>query len=293
MNDDQRGQDMNAPQTIERTPTVPTGAVAQAVTIAGHDTFEPLTPNIAASQVNVGQLLMAAVNKGTPVEQMEKLCDLYERLEARNAKAAWNSAMAKFKAKCPRVVKRMQNEQFAGIVTRDGLRRPRRYADLEDIAATIDPVLPGHGLSYRWGDDEIDGEFIRIACIISHVDGHSESSSVLMPLESKAGASPQQKLASATTYAKRLSLCKAFGLTAFDDDDDGAATAEAEEQSIITQEQFMTICDLLDSTGRTVEDRKRMKTIYKVDEISQLPASKYDEVIMILSKPNPKPGATA
>jgi len=293
VNDEQRGQDMNAPQRIEGTTTVPTGAVTQAVAIVEHNAFDPLTPDIAASQVDVGQLLMAAIQSGTPVKQMEKLCDLYERLEDRNAKAAWNKAMSAFKAECPRIVKRMANEQFQGTVTRDGLRKPRRYADLEDIASVIDPILPRHGLSYRWGDDAIDGEFVRLACIVSHVDGHAESSSVLMPRESKAGASAQQKLASATTYAKRLSLVKAFGLTAFDDDDDGAATAEAEKQPTITQEQFMAICDLLDSTGRTVEDRKRMKTLYKIEEISQLPASKYEEVIAILSKPKPEPGATA
>jgi hypothetical protein len=210
-------------------------------------------------------LLHLAVREKVPVESLEKLVALHNQEQDRRAAREFQAAMSKFSATCPPIVRRTENSQFQ--VTRDGRRESRRYASLEDIAHTVRGPLGECGLSFRWGDMKLDGELLALECVVAHVGGHSVTSRVSLPYKSQAGASEQQKMGSAMTYAQRYSLVQALGLTTCDEDEDGG------DPTTIDDEQERTLEEWIVSSGA---DRARFIQGYlKVEKLSDLRASDY------------------
>lgn len=177
----------------------------------------PLVPD--SGPVTVMQILQMAVQQGTPVEALEKLVALQERVTDRNAAAAFNRALADFQAECPLIEKR----SIAKITPRGGGEGyAYRYAELDTIARTIRPLLVRHGLAYSW-NSKIEGANLACACILRHVEGHSQSATFSCPTTSASpGMSDPQKHASALTFAKRQSLVQVLGLTMTEPDTDAA-----------------------------------------------------------------------
>lgn len=233
-----------------------------------------------SSEPDIGRLLLDAVDKGLTTEQLQVLADLQCRMEDRRARAAFNHAMARFRADCPQIFK----SHTGTTVTKTGARFTYEYSTLADIANVINPVLAKYGLSYRWGDAVIEQQYIRISCIVTHEEGHTESSSVPMPYASSAGSSEQQKWCSATTFARRQSLVGALGLTMCEVDTDGNDPASDEK---ITETQARELQDLLDT-----KDVNVVKFLAWANKgpgtLASIPAHKYDEAIRILQTKEPK-----
>lgn len=223
---------------------------------------------LATQEVPISAILANAVERGADIAVLERLVSLHERVLASKAREAFHVAMAAFKADCPPIPRRTENSQFK--VTLNGVARPRKYAALEDIAATISGPLGKNGLSFRWGDAKIEGGTMTLSCIVSHVGGHSESSSVQMPIESSAGASIQQKHGIADTYAQRYSLIRVLGLTTCDEDDDGNAAPAPK----VSEEQVANLDAALVSVG---VDRKRFLAWLRVETLADIPAARYAE----------------
>lgn len=173
---------------------------------------------LATPKGEVGGLIRAAIDHGVPAESMEKLVNLYERLEDRKARAAFNVAFAKFKAGCPPIIK----TATAKIVGRSGSTFTYTYTPLDVLCRTVDPPLQKRGFAYSW-DSSIDGgNLMNVVCSLVHRAGYSQSSRFSCPVESKAGMSEQQKYASALSYAKRQTLTSVLGIATTDDDSDAA-----------------------------------------------------------------------
>ena len=218
--------------------------------------------------VPIGRVLELAIEKGASAGDLEKLIALHERMQANAARQAFSQAMADFKANCPPIPRRTENSQFS--VTVNGVKRPRRYAALEDIEATIRGPLGVHGLSFRWSGSTVAGGKIAMTCIVSHLGGHSESSSVEMQIDSKAGCSDQQKYGAAMTYAQRYSLIQALGLTTCDEDNDGNEARE--DPTTIGEGQAAEIGILIDESGA---DKRRFLAFLGVQRVEDIKVSQY------------------
>lgn len=192
---------------------------------------------LASTSGSITELLRIAVEKGTPVEQLEKLVDLHERMELRQARAEFSQAMAAFQAECPSIKKASKAE----IVTKAGGRFGYTYAELDEIARTINPIMAKHGLSYSW-DSSVDKDILTCVCTVRHIAGHSITSTFTLPTESSSAMSPQQKMGAALTFAQRKSLASVMGLTTTDEDTDGAEKSDPET---ITDDQVTVIEDLV------------------------------------------------
>lgn len=216
----------------------------------------------ASAPNDITRLLEAAIDKGVSVETMEKLVGLHERVAANQARAEFHRAMAAFRDECPPIPRRTESDQF--FVTKNGVRRPRRYATLEDIESTIREHASRNGLSWRWGDAQIEGNLIRVPCIVSHVGGHSESASVPIPFESNAGASPQQKYGISLTYGQRYSLIQAFGLTTAEEDTDAD-----DPGGPITEGQAASLAALIEEVKMPTERLFKYLGVKSIGEIRQ------------------------
>lgn len=248
---------------------VHTGDISTAVT-APAERGMAVAPRPAST--SMAELLYMAVEKGTPVAELKELVALHEHMSQRQAQQDFAAAMAQFQAECPSIKK----SSTAKFNTRGGGEMSYTFAALDEIAATVNPILARHGLSYNW-DATVTGSSLTCVCTVRHCNGFSTSSTVTLPTDSASAMSSQQKIGSALTFARRLSLTSALGLTTTDDDTDGRDAGGG----TITDEQADTLTALLEDVGANAAKFLRF---LGVPSLSALPANRYDDAVAALER---------
>lgn len=198
------------------------------------------------------QMLMKGIEKGLDLAQLEKLMDLQERWQAKNARAEFFDAMANFQANKPRIVKTKKGHNSS-------------YAPLAKIQEAIDPIATKFGLSYRFEQRMSDGKMI-VACIVTHKAGHSEKSEMEAPAETSGSKNALQSWGSTRSYLYRYTLEGSFGLSS-DDDNDGNDAKTPKELPFLkpkTEEWKKAVIAL--KGQYKMEDIKRKFQITKADE---------------------------
>lgn len=179
------------------------------------DKREPQHKEDVVAVRNPMYLLELAINKDADVDKLEKLMALKERWDAEEARKAYIQAMSEFQSKCPAIRKTKKGgETKAGVVA-------YYYAPLESMVAQTQQLVKECGFSYTF-DTPIQKETgVEVAITVSHIQGHSKTSTVFMPFVSKTGVMSDPQVIGATmTYAKRYAYANAFGIMTMDDDTD-------------------------------------------------------------------------
>lgn len=192
-------------------------------------------------------VLEYAIAKGVDVETLERLIALQRQVTDNDARMAFHAAMAAFQAEvgpAPKVSK--------GAVRTDGSKTTTvMYAARDVLMAHIRAPLAKHGLSVNYKISN-KGEDTKVACIVSHVLGHKERTTVTLKTQSAAPprASGVQISGSALEYGMRYSLVAALGLVAEGVDDDGEGTKPVAEK--ISAAQAADLRALADEVGANV-----------------------------------------
>lgn len=170
----------------------------------------------------VSMIERVAMDPNVPIERLERMMDLKDRHdtnqreeEHREAKRAYNSAMAKAQAHMPTVAKSKQNTHTRST-----------YADLSDIEEQAMPIAYSHGFSVSFnpgGKDDKDNLLVNWS--VMHENGHTEEGQAAFPLDAagsqgKTNKTGIQAMGSTMTYARRYLICNLFNI-ATDDDNDG------------------------------------------------------------------------
>jgi hypothetical protein len=224
------------------------------------------------SEGEVTSLVQMAIDKGVPVDILERLVALKERVEERDARKAYFDAVANFQDQCGEIRK----SKTAEIVTQNGGRYSYTYAPLEEITRTIRPHLRALGLSYSW-DVHSDGDkVLTIACVLRHVDGHSERALFPVPIDTTAKMSGAQKNGAALTYGKRQSLLSVLGLTTADTDIDGIQGVSKDEIEKISDKQVADLSDLLETHNK---NKVKFCQWMKVESLADIPVDRYEYAV--------------
>lgn len=198
----------------------------------------PMSPTMA--------LISQAVSNGAPIETIERLMALQERMEAAEAERAFVAAMAEFKA-APLVITKNKRVNFS---TSKG-DTDYTHATLDNIVAVVGPELAKVGLSYRWKTEHLDAGTVRVTCIVRHRLGHSEETTLQAGADNSGGKNTVQAIGSTCTYLQRYTLLAALGLATGDADDDGRG-GPSEDELPITMEQVAQLQNALAETGGDV-----------------------------------------
>ena len=160
------------------------------------------------------KLLELAVQQGADVGKLERLMDLQERWDKKQAEAAFNTALNEVQANLPKIERKAWNDQ-----TRS------HYAKLEAVNAALVPVYSAHGLSISWGTDQspIEG-YIRVVGDLSHIAGHTRRYFLDIPLDNAGikGNDNKTKVhatGSSLSYARRYLTLMMFNASTYDDKD--------------------------------------------------------------------------
>jgi hypothetical protein len=156
------------------------------------------------------RLLNQAVENGAGTDTMEKLIELQERWEENEARKAFDAAMADLRSDLPTISKN-------NTVSHSGASYD--YEDLSTIVEKVSPAMAEHNLSFRWRTDSEEANNVKVTCIISHRDGHSEETTLSASPDTSGSKNPIQAIGSTVTYLQRYTLKAALGIAAGPDDD--------------------------------------------------------------------------
>ena len=167
---------------------------------------------------------MQMVNNGGDIKNLEKMMELQERYDANEARKAYHHAMTDFKKSPPKITK-SKHVKYGNT--------NYKHADLASITEMINSALSEQGLSAAWKTDQENN--ISVKCTITHVLGHSESTTLSSPPDNSGGKNSIQAIGSTITYLQRYTILALTGLAAHDQDDDGQeAQAKPAERKEIT-----------------------------------------------------------
>lgn len=206
------------------------------------------------------------------LDKFERLMIMKERVEAQAASREFNAAVSAAKGQIPPIYK----NKVVDFTSAKG-RTNYRHEDFAEIARVVDPVLASHGLSYRYRSQQSNGK-LSVTCILCHSAGHFEETTMEISEDHTGNKNAIQAVGSAATYLQRYTLKLALGLSA-SSDDDGKATSPA--QPSITADQAGALQELIESVDG---NQKQFLAYFKVERLSDLPASQYDRAFAAVKK---------
>lgn len=161
----------------------------------------------------ISMIERVAMSPEMPVEKLEQMLALQERIWEREARQAFNMAISLARAEIAPIVKTSEVD-FTGAKGRTHYK----HETLDGIARQIDPILAANGLSYRFRTAQNGGQ-VSVTCIIAHRGGYSEETTLAGPPDNSGSKNAYQAVGSAVTYLQRYTLKAALGLSAAKDDD--------------------------------------------------------------------------
>lgn len=227
---------------------------------------------------SVESFISQAISQNVPVETLERLLAMRTQIKGELAREAYFKALAKFQSQCPTIKKKK-----AGARTKSG-QVAYYYAPLESIVEQVKNLLEKNGFSYSV-ETIMEKNTVKAIMNVYHIDGHSTSSSVEVPLVSGTSVmSAPQMTASALTYAKRYVFCNAFGILTGDDDNDAVPIHEEKVHPDLNGKAEETqkkqkIKTLLTDLGYTPKSKEEWEERVKALTSCELKSENYDEII--------------
>lgn len=222
---------------------------------------------VKESSQQVETFISQAIAAGLPVETMERLFGLREKVKAEQAKEAYVSALSDFQSVCP-IIKKTRK-----VLNNKDKTVRYVFAPLDSIVEQIRTLVAASGLSYRWETKQENGE-VRAICIVTHKLGHSESSEFSIPVDKEGYMTAPQKVASALTFAKRYSLCNALGISTGDEDVDATDQNKEKEPISIKAKIIFLVKQLMKPHATRGEVEKSVQQLVDME----LKEENYEEI---------------
>lgn len=186
----------------------------------------------------------AATNPDTDIEKMERLMQMYERMQAKQAEQAFNSALTQMQANLPSITE-------GGKIKHNGKVISEFARWDEDILPVVRPILRDYGFSLSFRVDT-SGESVKVRGVLGHESGHAESTEITLPTDVSGAKNAVQAVASSVSYGKRYTGSALLNLACVGTDDDGnGANTKAQP---ITEEQEAELKSLLDKLPKAQQD---------------------------------------
>ncbi len=176
------------------------------------------------------------------VDKLEALLKVQMQWEANEAKKAYVVAMAKFKENPPEILKD-QTVSYG--------QTSYKHASLHNVTTKINTELSKHGLTASWVTSQDNGS-IKVTCKITHIQGHSEETSLSAPPDDSGKKNSIQAIGSTVTYLQRYTIKSLTGLAEHDQDDDGIGRESKPKLEKPTEQQQKVIDAICDEILRTL-----------------------------------------
>ena len=207
----------------------------------------------------------AASDPACDMDKMERLMQMHERMQARQAEVDFSTDLAAMQTELPSVTERGKAKVNGDV--------RYTFSLWEDINTAIKPILSRHGFALSFRTDFSDG--IAITGVLSHRSGHSERTTIKLPADASGSKNAVQAVASSVSYGKRYTASALLNLTSHGEDDDAYMAAT----NFITDEQAANIDTYIESTG---SNKTTFLGIFKVETTARIKAADYERAIKLL-----------
>jgi len=195
----------------------------QTERIAALDQIAPTTDVVVAQSTALSPaesmlnfVAEALHNKDIDHNKLDALLRMQREIVADDARGQFNRALHAAQSEMPRVKKNSTIELGQG-------KGSIPFANWEDVDAVVRPIAQKHGFSYTFSSEERtrDGGGVNMHGTFRHVAGHSETVSMVLPLDSGPGRNNIQSAGSTNSYGKRYLTENFFNVVREGVDDDG------------------------------------------------------------------------
>lgn len=170
---------------------------------------------VQTAEPSVALMLQEVIRGGITTDNvaaLEKMCDLYERMEARKAERDFANDFNALMSEVPRI------NATKPVPNNDGTVR-YKFAPLSEIDKQLRPLALKHGFTYSFAEGEHAEGRITKVCIVQHSSGHKRENQFTVRISAPPKSTDSQADGSTHSYAKRGALCDAFGIIVDNDDD--------------------------------------------------------------------------
>lgn len=222
-------------------------------------TSSPSATEQTASMIDI--IRTVALNPDVPVDKLERMLAMQERVLDRQAEQDFASAMVKVQMNMPAIKKDLNNSQTNST-----------YANLDSMNKVIKPIYTRNGFALSFGNDgEVLPGTVRIICIVSHLGGHSRTYTYDAPIDDKGikgsvNKTPTHARGSANTYGQRYLTKMIFNITFSDEDDDGNG-AHAAPVEYLDEQQIKTLDEIIADNGI---DKAAFLKYFKIDSLGDI-----------------------
>ena len=122
---------------------------------------------LAVRDPSPSTMMQAVIEKGITAENvtvLEKLIELHERMQVREAEKAFNADFVALQGELPI------------IVASTPIPNRGKYERFEDVMRVVGPLLVRHGFTVSFSMDVKDNRILE-TCTLKHTGGHSQSNS--------------------------------------------------------------------------------------------------------------------
>ena len=162
--------------------------------------------------------MLGLLDRGAKLDEIERIMNLKDRMDAKTALQQFNEAFSLFKAESIRIIK--------NTTVKDGPLKGRGYAELFAVVDAVTPALSRFGLSTAWKRTKDEAQWIEVTCVLRHVGGHSETVSMGGPPDSGGAKNAIQARQSTESYLQRYTLKSILGVAEGGEDNDGAGATD-------------------------------------------------------------------
>jgi hypothetical protein len=206
---------------------------------------------LAPAEPTEGALLLLAIQRATSAErcdldQVKELWALHREMKAETARVAYDAAFARMQPELPII------DENGEVIGRDG-GVASTYAEWENINEAIKPILArfGFGLSFRTGRTADDDRIPTITAIVSHDQGHRETTTMELPEDASGDMNDLQAVGSSTSYMKRYTALAILNIVSRRrEDDDGRAGGVRHSPAVRDALRAIDLCQTVDDVTR-------------------------------------------
>lgn len=212
----------------------------------------------------------AARDPSVDIDKLERLLQMAERIRTSGAKAAYAAALADLQPDLPTIQERGAIKKSNGTVQ-------STYALWEDVVEAIGPVLSRHGFAITFRTNNQDQK-VSVTGVLSHRAGHSEETTLHLPVDASDFRNLVQSIGSSVSYGKRYTAMALLNLrSGISEDDDGQRGGSGET---ISESQ---VADIKAKLEEVQGNRESFLKYIGVDKFESILAANYDSVVKTIS----------
>lgn len=241
--------------------------------LAKHE--EPQANNITPM---VAMIERVAMDPTIPIDRLEQMLAMKERMDAKEAEMAFAAAFARMQSALPVIAER-------GAIKNRDKEIQSTYPLWEDVNAALRQPLADNGLSMSFDRRKEDGKTI-IGCVVTHKMGHSRRAEIDLPRDDSGSKNAVQGEGSTVSYGQRYASKMLINwISEGTEDDNGVKAGRADT---ITADQYEELSALIEETKA---DEPQFLKYMGVRSLEDIPAAKFANAISALNAKKRQKGA--